>query len=409
MNDVISNLKNKLNVKYFIYLPEEKYRIYKSPLKLESDIPSGLLNNTLFEVIEENMVDNEQFYLISAQGNELGWVTVEAPILIMNTYPEKVLVKAGQSFSSLNELFKINYTFEKDKFYTKRYVVLHENEIYYGLTDKNELAGFVSSNQINDGKIQPEEFKFNTLKGKIYQDIFRNIESTFFSNDKQYICDILFEMDNRIFGSFKLGKKRYWFDINQTNIKYEQISYPKEKSREDIYLEHIFYTQTLEPKYIPNESGNIEKEIVNDLVNDYKMEVESLEKELEKSKEQHIFVQKELDVLKIENKSLSDDLQIANVNKIKLQNQKENLELKIEKHEKKQQSTRKSNSNKIDYFERLTASLENKNDYLTQRNANLVNRVEVLSSKLEKMTDKYNKLKASRLGSLQLKYWNRKK
>lgn len=286
MRDLINEFSKKLKIKKYLYLTNEDFNLYRNVHKEESNINKDILINKLVEVIDNNIVNDEHFYLIAASGNKIGWITLTKPLFIYQTFPEKIVVRDRNIKNVINEVLGLYDSVEKDKIYTKQYFIEHEGDLYFGIVKNDKIVSFLQEYQINNGEISLQGFKFIRNEVSLYQDINLLSEYKFLNNDESYYCDKIFQLQNKKIGSFKFGQTRYWFELSDSDINLEEIVCIKERDKEYYLLEHLFYSQKmLTSNQKQTESiMKIEEDIIKQRFADYRDRINELLIENEKLK-----------------------------------------------------------------------------------------------------------------------------
>lgn len=286
MIDLINEFSNKLKIKKHLFLVNQYFNLYKNIYKEESSISKDILKNRLVEVIDDNKVNDEHFYLVAADGNKLGWVTLETPLFIYQTFPEKIVVKNKNTNNIVNEILNLYNSVEEDKIYTKKYFIEYAGNLYFGIVKDDKIIAFLQKDQISNGEISLRSFKFIRNEVSIYQDINLLSEYRFLNNGEKYYCDKLLQLQNEEIGSFKLGQTRYWFEISDSDIDLGDVDDFIERDMDYYLIEHLFYSQkTFDINQYQNESVmKIEEDIIKKRFADYRERINELLTENEKLK-----------------------------------------------------------------------------------------------------------------------------
>lgn len=284
MRELINEFSKKLKIKKYLFLVNQDFNLYKNVYKEESNISKEILRNRLVEVIAENKVNNEHFYLISADGNKLGWITIVTPLFLYQTFPEKIVVKNKSTNNIVNEILNLYDSVEEDKVYTKKYFIEYLGNIYFGIIKDDKIISFLQENQISNGEISLCGFKFTSSEVSIYHDVNLFSEYKLLNNEEEYYCDKILILKNKEIGSFKVGQTRYWFEISDTDINLEEVDYFIERDMDYYLLEHLFYSQKLLAINQNESFMEIEEEIVKQRFADYRDRINELLTENERLK-----------------------------------------------------------------------------------------------------------------------------
>lgn len=310
MNDMLDLIKDKVQVKYYIYLKANSFKTYISPMESTGKIPYHLLENKMFNIIDENEINGIKYYLINYLNEDICWITVDNPLIVLNSLTQEAFVVDNNDDDKINELFTLNPKFNLNGLYKKKYILEHKKKLYYGLEAEGEFIGFLPTHNLDLGTTEKIYFNFNE-NAIIWEDIYKlkqsHLDPEIFSN--QLVTLKTFKTVG--LSSFRYSSNNYWFNIKDTDIQVESIEDSHTQNDIEIYLEHLLESIKLESKCKLNTSSTL-------------------------------------------------------------------------------------NSDK-------------KLSYLEKRNEKLESRVELLEDKVSTINSKYKKLKNSKLGRIQMKYWNMRK
>lgn len=287
MLKLINEFSNKLGIPKHLYITDESLVIYKNVKKEPSNISSEIINNKLVEIIEENTVNGERLFLISINGNLLGWVNMNNPIVIYNTFPQHVQVINQSTDNFINNLLELHEPLELEKMYTKKFFVELDGKTFFGICSEDKIISFVSKEQINDGEVIPLTFSFTNNEVTFYRDTNKNISHVFINDGNDFVLDFVLIIKSDALGSFKFGQSRFWFDLKDTNINLDQIIYKDNYSDEYHMLEHLLYTSNNMSKLnkFLYEKKTLEEEIIFKRINNLIEKNNNLQIENKKLKE----------------------------------------------------------------------------------------------------------------------------
>lgn len=277
MIDLLEEFSEKLQMKKYLFLQNDSFEIYDNVQKVQSNIDKELLTKKLVDVIDECHINNEIFYSISAAGNILGWVIVENPIFIYNTFSENVLIKKPDNKNHLNEIFNLYNDIFEQKIYVKKYFVEYNDDIYYGITENNQLLTFLKDSDIISGDINPIEFKFIQSRTLIYEDIYQKMGVYFLSDNDILHCTKIIFINDEYIGNFKVGQSSYWFKISDSNLEMNLVSFREKKSSTYLKLEHLFYSNSITNQ--DNNTKKIDEQIIQNRFSDYNEQIKHLKDE----------------------------------------------------------------------------------------------------------------------------------
>lgn len=284
VKDLISEFTDKLKIKRHLYLEQGSFELYKDVYKLESNIEKEIIENKLVEIIDSNKINNEDLYLISSSGNSLGWVTVKNPIFIYSTFPEKVIVKNTDKTNIINDKLNLFDSLDENVIYNRRYFIQYLDSIYIGITNDDSLISFLPTSQLSNGEIFPRTFNFKDSRVRLFEDIYKEIDFIFLNNYATFECDKVLELPQGAIGSFRNGRTRYWFNIDDTTINLNELK-KLERTPEYFLLEHLFYSKNYDKNNVENlNSSTIEEDIIKERFTDYRNRIEELVNENKKLK-----------------------------------------------------------------------------------------------------------------------------
>lgn len=360
MEEIFDVLEKKLDTKFLLFLQKGEYKIYKNINKLDAGIPEELTDDKVLEVADYYKVDNEILYLVKADNQELGWVSLTNSIKILNCLEGSVTPNEELKENDLNSALGINSSLKTGQLYNAIYICRYKDDIYIGVEDNNEFIGFFPYNKLDFGIIEEVRFNFINVFSKVFKEYTLTTFNELMTKNQLFYAQRIYT--GLGIGVTKIGKDEYWFKIEQTNIDLNNIKEIR-KSYSDFYLEHLLKSIQIDKsiKSIKNQNdGKVSKEYV------YKLEK-----------------------------------RVSQLNSKNKEQQSTNKELQKEIKEYILDNTRKES--KLDYFKRLTENYDKKINYYTQRNKNLETRVSVLEEKLDKVNKEHKEFKDSMLGKIHTK------
>lgn len=364
MTNILRTIEEKVSPKYLIYLKVNDYKLFKNIDKEESSLSTDLIDNKIFEVLEIAEHNDEILYLIGADNNELGWISAENPILILNSFSERVSVAESQNDNDLNNVLGIDNMLNVSKMYTAKYICNYKGRLYSGLENDYEFVGFYPLNILDYGNIEKTKFSFKNSMVKVYESEDLLKSKMIVSDNQEYSTMKYYSNLNK--GTVKIGKYNYWFKLEDTTLDQDKLV-TVSKEFEEYYLEHLIQSIRIEKSLQGREqvsAGGINQEYVKNLKERTKQLKDKNEEQLEINRNLH----KEL--------------------------REEKLELK-------------RSMSKVDYLERLTNNQKEKLDYYEERNKKLENRVELLEEKLKTVNTELKQLKNGKLIKIQSKLFGK--
>lgn len=364
MTNLLKLMEQKISPKYLIYLKENDYKMFKNVEKEESSISTHLIDNKIFEVLEITKKNGEILYLIGVDNNELGWVAIDNPILILNSLSERVAVNEHDNNNELNDVLAIQNELKQGSMYTARYICNYNGTLYSGLENEDEFFGFYPLNILDFGNIEEIKFEFKNSMAKVYESE-KLLKSQMIITDNQEYSTTKFYSNLKI-GEIKIGKNYFWFKLDDTTLDQNKVV-AVSKEFDEYYLEHLIQSIRIEKGLQVRgqvSTGGVNKEYVQSL--------NERTKQLKDKNEEHLEL----------NRTLSKELK-----------------------EKKLELSRRTS--KVDYLDRLTTNQKKKLDYYEERNKKLEDRVELLEEKLSAVNAELKQLKNGKLIKIQSKFFGK--
>lgn len=364
MTNLLKLMEQKINPKYLIYLKENDYKLFKNVEKEESSISTHLIDNKIFEVLEITKKNEEILYLIGVDNNELGWVAIDNPILILNSFSEHVAVNELNNNSELNDVLGIQNELKQGSMYTARYICNYNGTLYSGLENEDEFFGFYPLNILDFGNIERINFEFKNSMAKVYESE-NLLKSQMIITDNQEYSTTKYYSNIKL-GTVKIGKNHFWFKLDDTTLDQNKVV-AVSKEFDEYYLEHLIQSIRIEKGLQVRgqvSTGGVNKEYVQSL--------NERTKQLKDKNEEHLEL----------NRTLSKELK-----------------------EKKLELSRRTS--KVDYLDRLTTNQKKKLDYYEERNKKLEDRVELLEEKLSAVNAELKQLKNGKLIKIQSKFFGK--
>lgn len=364
MTNILQKIEEKVSPKYLLYLKKNEYKLFKNVDKEASSLSTNLIDNKIFEVLETAYNNNEILYLIGVDDNELGWISVENPILILNSFSERVSVVENQENNELNKILGIENMLNISKMYTAKYFCNYKGTLYSGLENDYEFVGFYPLNTLDNGNVKEIKFGFNNSMVKVYESEDLMKSHMIVTENRQY--NTMKYYSNLKIGTVKIGKYNYWFRLEDTTIDRNKIINIS-KNFDEYYLEHLIQSIKIE-KSLQVRGQDSTVGINQEYLNNLNERVKQLKSKNEKYLE---------------------------------------LNRNLNKERKKEKTEIRKKTSKIDYLDRLTINQKKKLDYYEERNKKLETRVELLEGKLKTVNTELKQLKNGKLVKIQSKLFGR--
>lgn len=218
----------KYNLNFQLHIKETEGSHIYSQIDLK-EITEDLLtfNNTVVDVISTAKINDIFYFKIKYKDNLIGWCSPKNDTIayIKNKKQETKIVNDENIENDLNKLLEIDTQKLKEnwfKIFISDFYAIYNNEIYCSIMLKDELLGFINLKDISFFINYKKDFEFIAGEVNLYKD--SKLEKTVIEN---------FEHDSKLYsslGGFEkfngvrviINGKRYWTDINNTNISIEK-------------------------------------------------------------------------------------------------------------------------------------------------------------------------------------------
>lgn len=218
----------KYNLNFQLHIKQlEDSPIYKQIDLKEITENLSTFNNTVVDVISTARINEKYYFKFKYKDNLIGWCSPKKDTIsyINNKKQEIKIVTAENIDNELNEILEIDTQKLKDnwfKIFISDFYAIHNNKIYCSIILKDELLGFINLKDISFFINYKKDFEFIADEVNLYKD--SKLEKTVIEN---------FEHDSKLYsslGGFEkfngvrviINGKRYWTDINNTNISIEK-------------------------------------------------------------------------------------------------------------------------------------------------------------------------------------------
>lgn len=364
MTNLLRLIEQKITPKYLIYLKENDYKLFKNVDKDEISISTNLIDNKIFEVLEITKNNEETLYLIGVDNNELGWVVIDNPILILNSFSERVAVNELHKNNELNDVLGIKSELKQGCLYSARYICNYNGTLYSGLENDNEFLGFYPLNILDFGNIEEIKIGFKNSMVKVYESE-KLLKSQMIITDNQEYSTTKYYSYLKL-GTIKIGKKHFWYKQEDTTLDPHEVV-ADSKEFDEYYLEHLIQSIRIDKGLQvrgQTSNGGVNKE--------YLQSLNERTKQLKEKNEEHLEL----------NRTLSKEL-------------------------KEKKSELRKKISKVDYLDRLTTNQKKKLNYYEERNKKLEDRVGLLEEKLRAVNGELKQLKNGKLIKIQSKFFGK--
>ena len=163
----------------------------------------------------------------------VGWIKAEDGIKVLNTIPQKVTIKE----SDPDFLLTIE-DLSKSKLYTKRFITVFNNNIYYALFYKQDFVGMVNAESLDYGNIKSVKFTFKNEISQIYNQPDLSSPVRFNHYNRTFTASAHFNLSgDRIIG-FRFGEKIFWANASDLDINLEDIQKDRSFNKKDLIIEY---------------------------------------------------------------------------------------------------------------------------------------------------------------------------
>ncbi|CDZ99656.1 hypothetical protein BN1048_00586 [Jeotgalicoccus saudimassiliensis] len=218
----------KYNLNFQLHITQlEDSPIYKQIDLKEITENLSTFNNTVVDVISTAKINEKYYFKFKYKDNLIGWCSPKNDTIayIKNKKQETKIVNDENIENDLNKLLEIDTQKLKEnwfKIFISDFYAIFNNEIYCSIMLKDELLGFINLKDISFFINYKKDFEFIADEVNLYKD--SKLEKTVIEN---------FEHDSKLYsslGGFEkfngvrviINGKRYWTDINNTNISIEK-------------------------------------------------------------------------------------------------------------------------------------------------------------------------------------------
>ena len=234
----------KYNLNFQLHIKQlEDSPIYKQIDLKEITENLSTFNNTVVDVISTARINEKYYFKFKYKDNLIGWCSPKKDTIsyINNKKQEIKIVTADNIDNKLNEILEIDTQKLKDnwfKIFISDFYAIHNNEIYCSIMLKDELLGFIKIKDISFFVNFKKDFSFITNQVNLYKDskLEKKIIENFEHDSKLYSSLGGFEKFNGV--RVIINGKRYWTDINSTNIIVEESVI---ETLDEVIIDALFY------------------------------------------------------------------------------------------------------------------------------------------------------------------------
>src|SRR5699024_8260572 len=151
---------------------------------------------------------------------------------------QKVVVKNNDLIDTLNVKYSNNHSFDTNIFYSKRYMTIFNNEIYFGLFNRNKFVSFVNVDELDLGKVDGVAFKFKSQTTKIYMSPDLKNPIKLKSNTKSLEANSYFNLNDTEIIGFTFNENTYLVNISDVNIQSEINRLPDKYNKQELSKEY---------------------------------------------------------------------------------------------------------------------------------------------------------------------------
>ena len=232
----------KYNLNFQLHIKETESSHIYNQIDLK-EITEDLLtfNNTIVDVVSTSKINDIYYYKIKYKDNLIGWCSPKEQTVayIKNRKQEIKIISADSIDNELNEMLEIDTQKLKDnsfKIFLNDFYAIHNNKIYCSIMLKDELLGFININDISFFINYKKDFNFINDNVNLYKDskLEKIVIENFDHNNELYNSLGGFEKFNGI--RVIINGKRYWTNIDDTNMKLEE---PVIETLEDVIVDTL--------------------------------------------------------------------------------------------------------------------------------------------------------------------------
>lgn len=277
----------KYNLNFQLHIKEEKESDIYSQIDLE-EVTENLMtfNNTIVDVVSTSKVNNKYYYKIKYKNNLIGWCSPESNTVAYVKHPkQEIKIKNNNNIDNeLNKTLEIQTDKLKEnwfKIFFSDFYAIYNNKIYCAIILKDDLLGFILLDDISFFTNYRNEFTFTSEKINLFKDS---------KMEKIIIED--FEHKNNIYNSLGVFEnfdgvrvvvdgKRYWVNINNTNLN---IEHSRIETIEEIIIDALMY-QLKDKVKMQNEFYSTKISNLRDRISELEEKEKQTKKNIKKLKE----------------------------------------------------------------------------------------------------------------------------
>lgn len=234
----------KYNLNFQLHIKETERSPIYSQINLK-EITEDLLtfNDTVVDVISTSKINNDFYFKIKYKDNTIGWCCPKQETItyIKNKKKETKIFSEEAIDNELNEVLGIDTQKLKEnciKIFISDFYAIYKNEVYCAIILKDELLGFVNITNISFFMNFTEDFKFIADKVVLFKDskLEKSAIENFQHEGETYTALGSFEKFDGV--RVIVDGKRYWTDINSTDINGEEAAI---QTMDEIIIDALIY------------------------------------------------------------------------------------------------------------------------------------------------------------------------
>lgn len=176
----------------------------------------------IYKIIETKYQEEIEYWKIKSifDKESIGWIMAKGNFKVLNTIPQKLLIN---QLVAENDILLSLEDFNTSKLYTKRLMMVYNENIYYGLFDKEDFIGLINAESLDFGFIKPVNFTFKNEVTQIYSQPDLKYPTNLNNYNKTFTATGYFNLtDERSIG-INFGDKTFWTNADNLNINFNSI------------------------------------------------------------------------------------------------------------------------------------------------------------------------------------------
>lgn len=192
----------------------------------------------IYLLLETKYQEGIEFWKIKAivDKEPIGWIKAKDHFKVLNTIPQKLVLKELEAEHEI--LFSLE-EFNTSTLYTKRFMTVYNEEVYYGLFNKENFIGLISAESLNFGFIEAVNFTFKNEVTQIYSQPDLKYPTVLNHYNGIFTATGYFDLDDYKSIGFTFGDKTFWANTKDLNINLNKIQKEYTFNKNDIIKDYF--------------------------------------------------------------------------------------------------------------------------------------------------------------------------